>query len=132
MEPPRDNPGTGALGLRGVEMTTSALQYLRDLVQLSGPSGAEEDVVRAIARHVRPLVDTVELDPFGNLIAVRQAARPGARRCILAAHMDEIGFRVRSVDAPGFCASRKSVARTTASCWVSACGCAPLAAVPWV
>jgi len=83
-------------------MATSALEYLRDLVHLSGPSGAEEDVVRAIARRVRPLVDTIELDPFGNLIAVRTSARAGARRCILAAHMDEIGFRVRSVDAAGF------------------------------
>jgi endoglucanase len=69
---------------------------------LTGPSGSEEDVVRALAGLVRPLVDTVELDAFGNLIAVRQAQHPAARRCVLAAHMDEIGFRVRKIEESGF------------------------------
>jgi putative aminopeptidase FrvX len=83
-------------------MPTSAIDYLRELVDLSGPSGAEEDVIRAIARRVRPLVDTLELDPFGNLIAVRRGAAPDARRCAIAAHMDEIGFRVRKIEEDGY------------------------------
>jgi len=83
-------------------MPTPALDYLRELVALSGPSGAEEDVIRTIARHVRPLVDTLELDAFGNLIAVRQGATPAAPRCAIAAHMDEIGFLVRAIEDNGY------------------------------
>ena len=80
----------------------TVLDYLRELVALSGPSGAEEDVIRAIARRGRPLVDTLERDPFGNLIAVRQGTAPDARRCAIAAHMDEIGFLVRKIEENGY------------------------------
>ncbi len=83
-------------------MPTPVIEYLRELVALSGPSGAEEDVIRAIAQRVRPLVDTLELDPFGNLIAVRRGATPDARRCAIAVHMDEIGFRVRKIEQEGY------------------------------
>ena len=78
------------------------MQHLRDLVALTGPSGSEEDVTRAIVRAARALADSVEVDAFGNVIAVRHAATPDARRCIIAAHMDEIGFRVRKIEADGF------------------------------
>ncbi len=83
-------------------MPTSVIDYLRELVALSGPSGAEEDVIRAIARLVRPFVDTLELDAFGNLIAVRQGATPDAPRCAIVAHMDEIGFLVRKIEDDGY------------------------------
>lgn len=80
----------------------TVLEYVRDLVDLTGPSGAEEDVVRRIAALVRPLVDRIDVDPVGNVIAVREAAAEGRRTCLLAAHMDEIGFRVRRIEADGF------------------------------
>jgi len=83
-------------------MPTTALDYLRELVELSGPSGAEDDVIRAIARRARPLVDTLELDPLGNLIAVRNASGASARRLVVAAHMDEVGLRVRGIEETGY------------------------------
>jgi len=83
-------------------MPTPAIDYLRELVALSGPSGTEEDVIRAIARWVRPLVDTLALDALGNLIAVRHGATSTARRCAIAVHMDEIGFRVRKIEDNGY------------------------------
>jgi tetrahedral aminopeptidase len=79
-----------------------AIDYLRMLVELTGVSGAEEDVVRTVVRLVRPLADSTTVDPFGNVIAIRDAAGPDARRCVLAAHMDEVGFRISKVDESGF------------------------------
>ncbi|AFZ66895.1 M42 family metallopeptidase [Deinococcus peraridilitoris] len=78
------------------------LAYLRHLVNLTGPSGSEEDVVRAVAQLARPLADTVEVDAPGNVIVTRRAAQDGARRLIIATHMDEVGFRVRQVTREGF------------------------------
>ncbi len=83
-------------------MTRNALDYLRQLVEPTGVSGAEQDVVRLVTQLVRPLADTVEIDPLGNVLAVRQGSSPGARRVLLAAHMDEIGFRVRGIEDNGF------------------------------
>ncbi|WP_407540881.1 M42 family metallopeptidase [Deinococcus radiomollis] len=83
------------------------ISHLRDLVALTGPSGGEEDVARALLRAARPLADSVDIDAFGNVVAVRRAAEraeggEGARRLIIAAHTDEVGFRVRQVTAQGF------------------------------
>src|SRR6185312_10748547 len=96
MDGPRDVAG----GLMSGELT--ALEYLRELVALTGPSGTEQDVIQAIARLARPFADSVEVDALGNLIVVRRAADPRARHCVLAAHMDEIGFRVRAIEPDGF------------------------------
>ncbi|ULH17056.1 M20/M25/M40 family metallo-hydrolase (plasmid) [Deinococcus sp. KNUC1210] len=81
---------------------SSVMTYLRRLVELTGPSGSEEDVVRRVAEFARPYADSTEIDAFGNVIAIRRAAQEGARQCIISAHMDEIGFRVRKIEADGF------------------------------
>jgi endoglucanase len=39
---------------------------------------------------------------MGNLIATRRSKAPGAKRVLIACHMDEIGFYVRHVDDKGF------------------------------
>ncbi len=78
------------------------ISYLRELVALTGPSGCEEDVARALLRAARPLADSVDIDAFGNVVAIRRAQAEGARRLIIAAHTDEVGFRVRQVTAQGF------------------------------
>lgn len=77
------------------------IEYLRDLVALTGPSGVEEDVVRTVVELVRPLVDTVRVDALGNVHAERQG-QPGMPRALLAAHMDEVGFRVKGIEPGGF------------------------------
>ncbi|TSA87628.1 M42 family metallopeptidase [Deinococcus detaillensis] len=91
---------------------TTLFSYLRQLVALTGPSGAEEDVVRVLLRLAAPLADKVEVDAFGNVIATRRAAgdhtagdhaaKGQPRRLLLAAHTDEVGFRVRQITPQGF------------------------------
>ena len=78
------------------------IAYLRHLVQLTGPSGAEEDVARALLGAATGLADRVDVDAFGNVVAVRRAAAPDARRLIVAAHADEVGFLVRHIEPDGF------------------------------
>lgn len=81
---------------------SSVLSHLRRLVALTGPSGSEEDVALDVFRTARELADTVEIDAFGNVTATRHAASPDARRLLIAAHMDEIGFRVLKIEQDGF------------------------------
>jgi endoglucanase len=83
-------------------MPSRAVQYLRQLVEHTGPSGCEEDVAQTIARLVQPLVDSVYIDALGNVIAIRRADAPEAKRCVLAAHMDEVGFRISKIEQDGF------------------------------
>jgi putative aminopeptidase FrvX len=85
-----------------VSRDSSVMKHLHRLVQATGPSGSEEDVIRIVAELARPYADSIEVDAFGNVTAIRRAAQEGARRCIVSAHMDEIGFRVRKIEPDGF------------------------------
>ncbi len=68
------------------------------LCQLSealAPSGHEGEVAALVERWWRPLVDEIERDPLGNLIARRHGSAPTPRPMLLfAAHMDEIALLV--------------------------------------
>lgn len=70
--------------------------HLRTLVEAHGPPG-HEDAVRELLREAwSPLVDTLDQDRLGSLIAIKRATRPSdpPRRIMLAAHMDEIALMV--------------------------------------
>ena len=41
---------------------------------------------------LRPLVDEVSRDRFGNLIGVRRCGKENAKRVVLDAHLDEVGL----------------------------------------
>ena len=51
---------------------------------------------------LRPLVDDLQVDRLGNLIATKRSADPDGPTILVVAHMDEIGFLVRFVDDRGF------------------------------
>ena len=72
---------------------------LKALTEASGVPGYEEEVRRVLRGVLEPLAQ-IEQDRLGSLIArcPGQSERP---RVALAAHMDEIGFMVRSITKEG-------------------------------
>ncbi len=73
------------------------MQKLSDAI---GVSGYEDEVRELIHSIVEPLVDEVEVDTLGNLIARKRGKRDSL--LMLDAHMDEIGLMVNFVDDRGF------------------------------
>jgi endoglucanase len=78
------------------------LPFLKALSEAPGVPGREERVREIVGREARGLFDEISTDPMGNLIATRRSKAPGAKRVLIACHMDEIGFYVRHVDDKGF------------------------------
>ena len=74
---------------------------LLTLLSIPGPSGSEGACADYIEETVRPYVDPIDRDVMGNLICIKHAAE-GARRVMLTAHMDEIGFIVTAIEERGF------------------------------
>ncbi|MBR2667237.1 MAG: M20/M25/M40 family metallo-hydrolase [Oscillospiraceae bacterium] len=72
-------------------------RILETLCAAVGPSGHERRVTEAAAALLEPLVDEVRTDALGNLIGVRYCGRPNARRLLLDAHLDEVGFLVTNI-----------------------------------
>ncbi len=78
-------------------------ELIKRLVETYGPSGSEDQIRKAILEEVRPYVDEARVDPLGNLIAVKHAAKGnGGKKIMLAGHMDEIGVMVTHIDEKGF------------------------------
>lgn len=67
-------------------------ETLAALTQCSGPSGREQGVVAQAMERLRPLVDEVWQDRFGNLVGVRRCGKEAPKRMILDAHLDEVGL----------------------------------------
>ncbi len=79
----------------------SVPMILKDLVQTSGVSGQEERVREAVLRLLPPWVKPTT-DPAGNLVFHWNSGQPAKGPSLLFdAHMDEIGFEVRSIDPDG-------------------------------
>lgn len=80
---------------------------LRELIELSGVSGAEEPVRQAVLRHL-PGWAKPRVDEKGN-VTVTFGGGPqggGGREILFVAHLDEVGFEVASLGDDGSAAVR--------------------------
>ena len=84
------------------------LKTLEKLCGLSGVSGSEEEVREYIKAEALKYTEEVSTDVMGNLIVIKRAAVPSqsgkknAPSLMLAAHMDEVGFMVKTITEPGY------------------------------
>src|SRR5215470_13097234 len=78
----------------------STLQFLKDLVEAHGPSGYETDVATVLERRLKG-VGTMSRDRLGSFICEKKGSTNGPR-VMLAGHLDEVGFLVKSVTKEGF------------------------------
>ena len=81
-------------------MEKDDFSFLKELVETPSPSGYEQPAQRVIRRHLETVVDELQTDVMGNLIACLKGQ--GGHRVMLAGHCDEIGFMVQFVDDRGF------------------------------
>ena len=74
-------------------------KLFKELTEVSGITGYEDDVRALIRRRMEPLA-VIEQDRLGSLVC-RRDGPAGGPRVMLAAHMDEIGFMVRGITDEG-------------------------------
>ncbi|QNU68577.1 M42 family peptidase [Ruminiclostridium herbifermentans] len=78
---------------------TENLQYLSELVAVAG---FEKAASEKVAELFKGCCDYVEVDKFSNVICLKKGTSDKAKKIIITAHIDEIGFLVRSIDEKGF------------------------------
>ena len=74
---------------------------LRKLTEASGISGNEKEVRDYILNEIKNDIDEFKIDYLGNLIALKYG-KENYPKIMLAAHMDEVGLIVKSIDDNGF------------------------------
>ena len=70
------------------------LETLQRLCAVPAPSGFEARAAQAALALLRPWMDEAYVDKMGTLVGVRRCGKPGAKRLLLDAHLDEIGLVV--------------------------------------
>jgi endoglucanase len=80
-------------------MALDRLALLRELSELPGPPGFEDEVRARLQEAVKPHADRLRTDRMGNLIASFDGKGP---RIMVAAHMDEVAFIVTHLHDGGF------------------------------
>jgi endoglucanase len=73
---------------------------LKELTEAFGPPGHESEIAGILKKHLRGL-GTVTQDGLGSVIC-RQNGKTDQPRIMMAGHMDEVGFMVKSVTKEGF------------------------------
>lgn len=81
-------------------MQDEQFEFLRRLVETTGPSGYEAQTQQVWRERVRDSADSVQTDALGNCIATLNP--DGTPRVMIDAHIDEIGFLIKYIDDNGF------------------------------
>ena len=76
-------------------------ELLKQLCELDGVPGYEDEVRAFIEKEAAPYATTMEVDPVGNLIVFKKGAKPRKRPLLIIAHMDEVGFLVKDITEDG-------------------------------
>ncbi len=81
-------------------MESSALEFLKKLLETPSPSGYESPLQQIVRDYVADFADDVQTDLHGNVIVVKNPKSP--QRVMLAGHCDQIGLIVQHIDDEGF------------------------------
>lgn len=75
------------------------MEQLKLLLEASGPSGYEEQIIDLFRSFIAPYVDEVSVDVNGNCIAHKKGT---GKKVMLVAHADEVGLMVSYIDDKGY------------------------------
>lgn len=76
-------------------------QNLEKLSNACGVVGRENQVRTLLVEMLKPYADEIQIDRMENVIAVKKG-KPKAPKIMLAAHMDEVGLMVKTINKDGF------------------------------
>lgn len=82
-------------------LSQTALEIFSDLLSVASPSGCEEKIGAIVQRRIEEMGFEPEVDPIGNILVRIDGQEPAAGLCLIAAHIDEIGFLVTRVCPDG-------------------------------
>jgi putative aminopeptidase FrvX len=75
---------------------------LKDFMTAFGPSGYEKEIACRFKAEMEKTADDVMIDKPGNVIARYNGSDPDAPVIMMYAHMDQLGFIIRKIEADGF------------------------------
>lgn len=80
-----------------MKLTKIDERYLKDLTQIIAPSGVENDIATYLISEFKKMNLEIIKDNLGSVFALKKSKNPNAKKVMLCAHMDEVGFYVKNI-----------------------------------
>ena len=77
------------------------INEIRALCAIDGVSGREDKVREYITSRLKGKAESITTDNLGNVIAFVKGKKPAAKKVMISAHMDEVGFIVTHINGDG-------------------------------
>lgn len=77
------------------------IKTLEDLSQIYGVSGHEQYVSRYLKNEYLKYTDEIIYNNLGSIFAVKRSKKKNAKKVMIAGHMDEVGFIVKTITKTG-------------------------------
>lgn len=82
-------------------MDSNTIKNLKSICGIYGTSGDEASVREYIISEISDYADSYKTDNLGNLIVHKSGRKKLSKKVMLAAHMDEVGFIINSINSDG-------------------------------
>ncbi len=89
---------------RAAKPAASLPALIRQLSEAVAVSGDEHAVRELVLQAVQNSADKLAVDALGNVLATRTGTRRRRERVMAAAHMDDVGVMIVSIDSDGLLA----------------------------
>lgn len=76
-------------------------ELLKELCLIDGVSGDETAVREAVIEKIKDVCDDYHTDNLGSLICFKKGRKTPAKKLMICAHMDEVGFIVTAINGDG-------------------------------
>ncbi|WP_024615570.1 M42 family peptidase [Clostridium sp. Ade.TY] len=82
-------------------LNDNTLNLMKEITQIIGVSGYEKNISIALQNHYKKYTDDIVFDNLGSVFALKKSKKENARKIMICAHMDEVGFIVHEIKENG-------------------------------
>lgn len=76
-------------------------KLFKEICETRSISGDEKDLVSFLSKQYKDYCDEIIYDNFGCMVAVKKSKKENAKKVLVLAHADEIGFCVKGIESSG-------------------------------
>lgn len=80
-----------------MKLSELEIKYFKELTELIGVSGQENDVAAYLKKEYQKLNCELIYDNLGSIFALKKSKKTDAKKVMVVGHMDEVGFMVKQI-----------------------------------
>ncbi|WWU64311.1 M42 family peptidase [Clostridium baratii] len=84
-----------------MKLSNNTIDLMKEITQVVGISGSEKNISTVLQQYYKKYTDEIVFDNLGSVFAVKRSKKENAKKVMICAHMDEIGFIINEIKDNG-------------------------------